>query len=110
MLNNEEEVILIGVRPGQSADFEPVPLDTERTVIARVKAVKRSEFYEAQNSGYHPDITLELWADEYQNEQRLRMGDIEYTVIRSYMMNNFRVELVCQQKAGDENGQTAIGG
>ena len=67
-----------------------------REVFCNKKSVKSSEFYQAHATGLRPDFIFEVRLVDYQNEQVVRFGTTDYTVIRTYSKNDEIIEIVCQ--------------
>lgn len=57
--------------------------ETSRQVFANSYGISASEFYEASNEGLKPSKAFEIYAFEYQNEQKFRHDGVEYTIIRT---------------------------
>lgn len=81
---------------------DTVATETERTVFAELKSIGQTEFYQAQASGFKPEIKFVL-ADfcDYQGERNLKYtpyggSETTYEVIRTYRVDN-RLEIVCQR-------------
>lgn len=97
------EVTLIGETLTKDKNSEQVATTTETTVIGTLTSATTSEFYQAANSGYHPDAVVKIYEQEYSGQKRIRLGDTQYTVIRTYLTGDF-IELHCEQKGADEDG------
>lgn len=97
------EVTLIGETLRRNENSEQVAAITESTVIGTLTSATTSEFYQAANTGYRPDAVVKIYEQEYGQQKRLRLGDTEYTVIRTYLSGDF-IELHCEQKGADEDG------
>lgn len=97
------EVTLIGEELTRNERSEQVAVQTETTVIGTLSGVTVTEFYQAANSGYRPEIVVTIYDQEYAKQRRLRVDGVTYTVIRTYLTGDF-VELHCQRKGADEDG------
>ena len=97
------EVVLIGEELIRDENADQVAAETETTVIGTLTSATTAEFYQAANAGYHPEAVVKVYEQEYSGQKRLRLGDVEYTVIRTYLSGDF-IELHCQQKGADESG------
>ena len=97
------EVTLIGEKLIRNEHSEQVAVQTETSAIGTLSGVTASEFYQAANTGFRPEIVVTLYEQEYAQQQRLRIGDTLYTVIRTYLSGDF-IELHCQRKGADVNG------
>lgn len=96
------EVTLIGETLTRNERSEQVAVQTETSVIGTLSGVMASEFYQAANTGYRPEIVVTVYEQEYAGQQHLRVNDITYTVIRTYLSGDF-IELHCQRKGADED-------
>lgn len=97
------EVTLIGETYTRDKNAEQVATTTETTVIGTLTSATTTEFYQAANAGYHPDVVVKVYAQEYAKQKRLRVDGVEYSLIRTYLSGDF-IELHCQQKGADEDG------
>ena len=77
------------------------PVETEREVYCEVMSVGMKETYEAMASGYAPEMKLVLrdYA-EYQGERRCIFEGVRYRVLRTYIRNDYGIELVLEREEG----------
>lgn len=68
---------------------------SERMVFANKKSIKQSEFYQAQATGFKPELTFEIHISEYNGESELRYINKDYRIIRTYE-NGETLELTCE--------------
>ena len=70
--------------------------------FCEVKSVTRTEFYNASQSGYKPEIVFVL-PDyyDYNNEHFVKYNDVEYQIIRTYRTGT-EIELIAQ-RYGEDN-------
>ena len=77
--------------------------ETVREVLAEIRSVTRSEYYNALNSGMKPELVFKLTAeDDYQDERFLRYGSKRYRIVRTYLTNDGGIEITAERS--DENG------
>ena len=77
--------------------------ESVRTVIAEIRSVTRSEYYNAQNAGYQPLLVFKLRVEEdYQDEPFLYHRGKKYHVIRTYLTEDGGIEITAERS--DENG------
>lgn len=89
---------LIAVTTSQSATGSVTTTDgLPREVFANKKSVKYTEFYSALAVGVKPDIIFEIREAEYNNEPKLKYGDIVYHVVRTYSKDGEKLELTCSR-------------
>lgn len=74
------------------------PETTEKMRYCRELSVTRSEYYDAENVGYKPEIVLKLGRkSDYNNELTLRYQGKVYDIIRNYPTDDGGIELVIQR-------------
>ena len=79
--------------------------ESEREVMAEIRSVTRSEYYNALNAGVQPEIVFKLALDaDYQDEHFLRFRGKKYRVVRTYLTNDGGIEITAERS--DENGET----
>ena len=88
------------------ADGFAVIATVETEVFIEVKSVKRSEFYQAMQSGMNPTIVFELRTDDFDLTEHFVAGkhlyadSVEfdsqvYDIIRTYKKDDEKIELIC---------------
>ena len=80
---------------GSDADGQPYYTETSRTIYAEEIGTKRSEFYSAMAAGLKPEKTLTIFAFEYNGEKIVEIGGQRFQVLRTYPINDERLELIC---------------
>lgn len=90
---------LIKVTAKSNALDELVETSTSRQVFVSVRAVNRTEAYEAAAYGLKPSITFILAnRADYDDEQRIRYDGKDYRVIRTYFRDDSeRLEIICER-------------
>ena len=93
-------VTLIKASPEPRGVFD-TPVETERQVYCDVASVGMRETYEAMASGYAPEIKLVL-SDyaEYQGERKCLFEGVRYRILRTYVRDDLRIELVLEREEG----------
>uniref|UniRef100_UPI00359C5942 phage head closure protein n=1 Tax=Lactococcus garvieae TaxID=1363 RepID=UPI00359C5942 len=100
----DEEITLISSQSYTEDSLgQQLSKNKEVIVLGYEKPMNRSEFYQAGQSGIEISHTLIVHPFEYNNEQQVRFRDELLTVIRSYKINNEKLELICKRKVGDSN-------
>lgn len=93
--------VLIKDSPTAHGVFEP-HMNEERTVFCTVRSVSMRETYEAMAAGVTPEAVIRLEHDfEYHNEKRLRIGETEYDIIRTYAGDQNGIELTVKRREGN---------
>lgn len=79
-------ILLIKENSTKDADgYEQKSEPTEREICCTFfEGVVRSEFYEAAKAGVKLSATVEIWEDDYQQEELLQYGDDSYHIRRSF--------------------------
>ena len=74
------------------------PTTSEKKRFCQELSVTRSEYYDAENVGYKPEIVLKLnRASDYANELTVKYQDKVYDIIRNYPTPDGGIELVIQR-------------
>ena len=91
-------VTLLAGAPTPRGVFQ-TPVETEREVFCDVASVGMRETYEAMASGYMPEIKLVL-SDyaEWQGERRCLFEGVRYRILRTYIRDDARMELVLERE------------
>lgn len=92
-----EEIYLIQ-DAGEAADTSGDLVKTEirRLVYGKRLSIGQKEFYQAYAHGLKPEIKFELPdMAEYQGEESLVYNSKRYQVLRTYVTEQHRIELVC---------------
>ena len=71
-------------------------------VFAYVSSVTMSEFYQAGLQGMKPEYRFLIWQTEYDGEETLEYDDKVYTVYRTYLRDDGRIELYTTLRKGEE--------
>ena len=80
--------------------------DTTRLVLCTVRSIRQSEYYQAENAGYRPDIQFDLTlAADYHDETRLIYQGREYRVIRTYEKQSGGLEIIAGRSDRNEPEQ-----
>ena len=81
--------------------------ETVREVLAEIRSVTRSEYYNALNAGVQPELVFKLTLDaDYQGERVLRHNGKRYRVVRTYLTNDGGIEITAERS--EENGTDEI--
>lgn len=91
-LGNLAEVIEYG---------EPIQFTEWREVFANKKSVRQSEFYQASTVGLKPELVFEIRSIEFNNDEKVRYNEKEYSIIRAYEKGE-TTELTVTSHVGSE--------
>lgn len=79
--------------------------ETVREVLAEIRSVTRSEYYNALNAGIHPEMVFKLTLDaDYHDEHFLRYRGLKWRVVRTYLTRDGGIEITAERD--DENVET----
>lgn len=87
---------LIEIKTSQNKIGDCIDTKSYTEIFAKRKSIKQSEFYQAQASGFKPEISFEINSFEYNNETRVRYNNKEYKVLRTYQVSVDRLEIVLE--------------
>lgn len=82
----------IGVQKEEVVKSEPIP-------IIKIEDIYASEFYEANEQGYKPNLRLRISNLNYENQQELIYMNEVYTIIRTQEITADELILICERKA-----------
>lgn len=109
MTRRKYPIKLIDLTYSPTASGDSISEAAPREVLADRKSVSRAEFYPAVANGLRPEVTFVIWADEYNNEERLTYNDTDYEIIRTFSGTDEReIELVCQRLESFSTGLSAL--
>ena len=101
-MNQAAKITLITTEYTQDDLGEWIETREESTVFAYVSSVTMSEFYEAGLQGFKPEFRFSVWMSEYDGHEVLEYNDNVYTIYRTYMRDDGRIELYVTEKKGEE--------
>ena len=78
-----------------------VPTESEKSVFAIVRSASQSEFFNAGENGFKPDKVFDVLLTEYDGQVRVKHGNDIYSIYRSYVRDDGRVELYAEKRVGD---------
>lgn len=74
---------------------DAVTSETSKDVYCNKKSIRQSEFYQAQQTGFKPEVMFEMRNVDYSSESALLYEGKRYSVIRTYSKNGEVIELIC---------------
>ncbi|MCK9191251.1 MAG: phage head closure protein [Sphaerochaetaceae bacterium] len=74
-----------------------------RTILAKKKSIRSSEFYQAATAGMKPELTFEIYVFEFNNDEVIKYNGKIYTIIRTYEdeKKKDKIELVATSTVGE---------
>ena len=76
---------------------------TERKVYADVTSVTLSEWTEGSRNGLNPELRFTMFYPDYSGEQILKYNDEYYSIYRTYIARNDKIDLYCERRSGTDN-------
>lgn len=80
-----------------------IQIPEKRKVYASLNSVRQSEFYQAQASGFKPELSLTVRSFEYNGEELAEVNKIQYKILRTYDKNNGTIELTLVRGVNNGN-------
>ena len=77
-----------------------VPQDILHEVWCDVKSISAKEFANGNLIGIKPDYVISIWQNEYHNEAECIYQDIYYSIYRTYLKDDGRIELYVEKRVG----------
>jgi len=101
-MNQAAKISLLSVEYTQDDIGEWIETRSNHDVFAYVNSVTMSEFYQAGLQGMKPEYRFLIWQTEYNGEELVQYNDITYTVYRTYLRDDGRIELYVAKRKGAE--------
>ena len=73
-------------------------------VFARIESVGQKEFFAGAETGLKPEYKISLWADDYAGQPIVIARGKRYSVYRTYIRQDQKIELYVSDKAGVRYG------
>ena len=95
------EIVLVGkVAQDRDALGQIVHTESKSTVYADVESVTQSEFMQAGEMGFKPELRFLVWRSEYSGETLVDYNNKRYSIYRTYEATNGRIELYAERRVG----------
>ena len=101
-MNQAAKIALLKTTYTQDDLGEWVEASEEVNVFSYVSSVTMSEFYQAGLQGMKPEYRFLIWQTEYSGEELLKYDDNIYSIYRTYLRDDGRIELYVTLKKGEE--------
>lgn len=101
-MNLAHKITLLTSKYTQDAIGQWIKTVEETDVFGLVSSVTMSEFYQAGMQGFKPDFRITIWMTEYHDEEELVYNDKVYSIYRTYIRDDGRIELYVTERKGDE--------
>lgn len=96
-----KELIKLGNLVETIEHGEPIQSYQWREVFSNKKSVRQSEFYQAGTIGLRPELIFEVHSFEFDNDEKVKYNDKEYTIIRVFDKGEI-TELIVSSHVGVE--------
>lgn len=101
-MNHAYKITLLTSKYTQDTIGQWIKTVEETDVFGLVSSVTMSEFYQAGMQGFKPDFRITIWMTEYHDEEELVYNDKVYSIYRTYIRDDGRIELYVTERKGDE--------
>lgn len=73
---------------------------TSKQVYCQVQSITQSEFFEGGRNGLNPTLRFDVFFGDYNDETIVEYHENTYSVYRTYLRKDDRLELYCERKGG----------
>lgn len=102
VMNQAAKIALLKTTYTQDDLGEWTETGEEVNVFAYVSSITMAEFYQAGMQGMKPEYRFLIWQTEYDGEETLKYNDVVYTIYRTYLRDDGRIELYTTLRKGEE--------
>lgn len=106
-MDRSDVISLIGVARRQDEfgvwKSEPTP----REVYVQVESVTQTEFFEAGRNGLNPAFKFTMFEADYEGEPIVEYRNNQYSVYRTYLRRDNKIELYVERKGGTNKTTTS---
>lgn len=79
-----------------------VPTDIIEEIWGNVRSVSSSEFANSGEIGIKASLIFTIWENEYKDQELMEYNNQKYSIYRTYMRTDGRIELYVEKKVGCE--------
>lgn len=97
------EIKLIKVVETLDSLNQPTKAETSKTIVAEVRSVSRTEYFQGRQGGLVPDLSFLVSVFDYEGEPVAEYNGTRYAVYRTYEADDNYIELYCQVEGGVTN-------
>ena len=105
-MDRSDIITLVAVTRTQNDYGQWVASESTRDVYCQVDSVTQSEFFEGGRNGLNPEYRFTMFFADYENEPIVEYKGLRYSVYRTYLNRNDKIELYVERKGGT-NGTTS---
>lgn len=77
-----------------------ISTENKKSVFGNIESVSQSEFFSAGQSGFKADFKVLIWGFEYSGETIVELNSIRYSVYRTFLRKDEKLELYLTKKVG----------
>lgn len=81
---------------------QQIPTETIKTVFCEIQSISQNEFFKAGQSGLKPQYKILIWGFEYSGEIAIELDGKKYSVYRTFLRNDEKIELYLTEKVGEK--------
>ncbi len=93
-------ITLVAVTRTQNEYGQWIASETTKEVYCEVESVTQSEFFEGGRNGLNPEYRFTMFFADYNNEPIVEYKSQRYSVYRTYLNRNDKLELYVERKGG----------
>lgn len=97
------EIELIAKTHTKNSFGVPIATETATELFADISSISQSEFMSAGQIGLKPAYKFKVWEYEYNGQKVLIYNGIKYTIYRTYLASDGRVELYTEERIGEND-------
>lgn len=99
-MDRSDVINLVSVTKTQDEYGRWIETPTAKEVMCQVESVSRNEFFEAGRNGLNPSFVFTVFFDDYHGEPIVEYKGKPYSVYRTYLRKNDKLELYVERKGG----------
>ena len=77
-----------------------VPENSVKEIFCQIHSITRQEFFNAGRNGLNPSFVFTVFFDDYHGEPIVEYKGESYSVYRTYLRKNDKLELYVERKGG----------
>ena len=93
-------ITLVAVTRTQNEYGQWIASETTKQVYCDVDSVTQSEFFEGGRNGLNPEYRFTMFFADYNDEPIVEYKSKRYSVYRTYLKRNDKLELYVERKGG----------
>lgn len=93
---------LIAERTEQDSLGQFIGTQVKRLVYGQISSVSSTEFFSGGQNGLTPEWRIDMFAPDYEDEEKAEVNGVVYTIYRHYWRRNDVLELYLERRRGDD--------